>query len=455
MKRRIFLFAAMTMGLALASCTSDGTENSVPATVEGDVQSPTVSQAPAGPFRVYTPQATWPLSETQKTQMMMVNDFSLRLFRLTQEEGQSNIFSPLSLAYAMSMTGLGCDGAPLQQLNTALGLPEDDTTTLHDLMASLMLGLPEADDAVDVYLANAYYQNSLRSDVQINPNFQQALRNVYKADCEALDFSQQATVDYMNQWCSQKTNGFIPKVFECLNPDYISYLMNALYFKGDWTMPFYPDFTTDRTFTKEDGTTTSVPMMVQAEIEEFPYAEDDLMQALRLPFAKGRYSMTFLLPRKGQTVGDVLDALSAKRLAALDKELQYVPVDMRIPRFETNQTTQLIKPMKQIGLSSWFDGDNIMGIVQEHDGTPHGVHIAAAFQVARIKVNEKGTKAGAVTVFGFTDKAMPGEPNDFFADHPFVYLITERSSGAVLFIGTYHGEPASSGTETGIRPIHM
>ena len=179
------------------------------------------------------------------------------------------------------------------------------------------------------------------------------------------------------------------------------------------------------------------------------------MQTLRLPFAKGRYSMTFLLPRKGQTVGDVLDALSAKRLAALDKELQYVPVDMRIPRFETNQTTQLIKPMKQMGLSSWFDGDNIMGIVQEHDGTPHGVHIAAAFQVARIKVNEKGTEAGAVTVFGFTDKAMSGEPNDFFADHPFVYLITEHSSGAVLFVGTYQGEPASNGTETGIRPIYM
>ena len=455
MKRKIFLFAAMTMGLALASCTSDGTENSVPATVEGDVQSPTVSQAPAGPFRVYNAQANWPLSEEQKTQMMHVNDFSLRLFQTMRQEGKSNIFSPLSLAYAMSMTGLGCDGTPLKELNKALGLPDDDTTTLHDLMASLMLGLPKADDAVKLYLANAFYMNSARDDVQLNPDFQQALRNTYKADCETLDFNLQSSADHINQWCSRQTNGFIPKVFEQLRPDYISYLLNALYFKGDWTMPFYPDFTSDGTFTNEDGTTSTLPMMVQAEIEEFPYAEDDIMQALRLSFAKGSYGMTFLLPRKGHTVGDILDALSAKRLAALDKEMQRTPVYMQIPRFETNQNTQLVKPMRQMGLNSWFDDDSIMGIVQNPDGTPHGVYIAEAFQVARIKVNEKGTEAGAVTVFGFTDKAMSGEPNDFFADHPFVYLITERSSGAVLFVGTYHGEPASSGTETGIRPVHM
>lgn len=453
MKTKAFLL--FLTGIVLTACTSN---EPVSISTESPVATTSETKATAaadGKFETYTPQATWPLSETQKTQMMMVNDFSLRLFRLMQEEGQSNIFSPLSLAYAMSMTGLGCDGAPLQQLNAALGLPEDDTTTLHDLMASLMLGLPEADDAVSILLANAFYMNSARDDVQLNPDFQQALQSIYKADCETLDFNLQSSVDHINQWCSQKTNGFIPKVFEQLRPDYISYLLNALYFKGDWTMPFYPDFTSVGTFTNEDGTTSTLPMMMQGEIEDFPYAEDDIMQALRLPFAKGSYGMTFLLPRKGHTVGDILDALSAKRLAALDKELQYVPVDMRIPRFETNQTNKLIKPLKRMGLSSWFDGDNIMGIVQEHDGTPHGVYIAEAFQVARIKVNEKGTEAGAVTVFAFADKAMVGQPKSFVADHPFVYLITERSSGAVLFIGTYQGEPTSSGTETGIQPIRI
>ncbi|MBQ7571650.1 MAG: serpin family protein [Bacteroidaceae bacterium] len=453
MKTRMFLFAAAA-GLMLTACSSDG-DRMAPADTQETEPATAVSTTPARPFRVYSAQANWPLSETMSERMQQVNDFALRLFRLTQEEGRSNIFSPLSLAYAMSMTGLGCDGIALEQLNKALGLPDEDTTTLHDLMASLMLGLPSVDDAVSLYLANAYYQNTARADIRINPDFQQALQSNYKADCEALDFRQQSTVDYLNDWCDRHTNGFIPKVFDQLNPDYISILMNAIYFKGDWTMPFVTDYTHDRTFTREDGTTTTVPMMTRGEAGDDLYAEDDLMQAVRLSYAKGPYGMTVLLPRRGHTTGDILDALSGQRLTELNRKMRYTAVSVLLPRFETNQTTQLIEPMSEMGLSSWFDGDNLRGLVQTAGGAPYGVHIAEAFQVARIKVNEKGTEAAAVTVFEFTEGMGPEDPKLFLADHPFVYLITERSSGAVLFVGTYHGEPAESGTETGIRPIHM
>lgn len=453
MKTKAFLL--FLTGIVLTACTSN---EPVSISTESPVATTSETKATAaadGKFETYTPQATWPLSETQKTQMMMVNDFSLRMFHQMRTEGRSNIFSPLSLAYAMSMTGLGCNGIALQQLNEALGLPADDTTTLHDLMASLMLGLPLADDEVGINLANAFYMNSLRADVQINPDFRQALLGSYKADCQSLDFSQQSTVDYMNEWCKEQTNGFIPKVFDNLNSELVSILMNAIYFRGDWTVPFVTDYTHNSTFTNEDGTTSTVPMMTQGLAGDFRYAEDDLMQAVRLPYAKGQYGMTLLLPREGKTTGEILDMLSGERLATLEGEMKYTPVNVEIPRFETNQTTQLVQPMRQMGLSSWFDGGNITGMVQNPDGTPHGVFIANAFQVARIKVNEKGTEAAAVTVFEFADGMGPDNPKSFLADHPFVYLITERSSGAVLFVGTYHGESSANGTETGIRSIYM
>lgn len=453
--KHVFSFVTVALGLALAGCSSDNFEQVSP---DGTLASEPASAAnatPKAPFRVYNAQATWPLSEVQMKGMTRVNDFSLRMFRMMREEGRSNIFSPLSLAYAMSMTGLGCNGIALQQLNEALGLPADDTTTLHDLMASLMLGLPLADDEVGINLANAFYMNSLRADVQINPDFRQVLLGSYKADCQSLDFSQQSTVDYMNEWCKEQTNGFIPKVFDNLNSELVSILMNAIYFRGDWTVPFVTDYTHNSTFTNEDGTTSTVPMMTQGLAGDFRYAEDDLMQAVRLPYAKGQYGMTLLLPREGKTTGDILDMLSGERLATLEGEMKYTPVNVEIPRFETNQTTQLVQPMRQMGLSSWFDGGNITGMVQNPDGTPHGVFIANATQVARIKVNEKGTEAAAVTVFEFADGMGPDNPKSFLADHPFVYLITERSSGAVLFVGTYHGEPSADDTETGIRSIYM
>lgn len=453
--KHVFSLATVALGLTLSGCSSDHLETVSPLTTQATDAASSVSATPAAPFRIYNAQPTWPLSDAQKKEMAQVNDFSLRMFHQMRTEGRSNIFSPLSLAYAMSMTGLGCNGIALQQLNEALGLPANDTTTLHDLMASLMLGLPQADDEVSINLANAFYMNSCRADVQIVPDYQQALEHTYKADCQSLDFTQEATLDYMNEWCNRQTNGFIPKVFQQLNPSHVSILMNAIYFQGDWTVPFPTEYTHDSMFTNEDGTTSTVRMMVQGAIDEYRYAEDNLMQAVCLPYAKGRYGMTLLLPREGQTTGDILNALSGERLATLDREMRYTPVSISIPRFETKQKIQLVQPMKQMGLSSWFDGGNITGMVQNPDGTPHGVFIAEATQVARIKVNEKGTEAAAVTVFEPTDGMGPEDYKCFTADHPFVYLITERSSGAVLFVGTYHGEPSADDTETGIRPIHM
>ena len=451
--RTLLLIAATAMGIA--SCSSDGNDAAKGTASEAETTTTTGEETTKRPFHVYTPQATWPLDEGRQALLGKVNDYALGVFRLAlaESEGGSNIFSPLSLNYAVAMTGLACDGTPLEQLNTALGLDADDTTSLHDLMASLMLGLPKQDNAVDICLANAFYSNSSRGDVMTNPEFQKALREAYKADCQTLDFGQQATLDYMNQWCSEQTKGFIPKVFDQLDPTYISCLLNALYFKGDWTIPFPTDLTREEKFMGEDGSCAKLPMMISAEPTSFQYAEDELMQAVRLPYANGHFGMTILLPREGHTTSDIVGDLSAERLTALAKEMKYEDVLVSLPRFETKQTTQLIEPMERMGLSSWFHGDNIRGMVLDLDGTtPHGVYIAEAFQVARIKVNEKGTEAAAVTVFAYTDKCGPDNPKEFRADHPFVYLITEEESGAVLFIGTYQGETTGN-TETGIMKV--
>lgn len=384
-----------------------------------------------------------------------LNDFSLRLFRCLQEEGKSLVFSPLSLCYAMGMTGLGCDGVALKELNEALGLPENDETTLHNLLASLIANLPQLDDKVSLNLANAYYMNQMRSDVQINPDFRLALQNGYMAGCEILDFSKQASLDYINQWCSDQTKGFIPKVFERLDTSDISILINALYFMGDWTVPFSSNLTHEGTFTHENGKVEKLPMMIHGEAMYFKYAEDKLMQAVRLPYAGGKFGMTILLPCEGKTTDDILQTLSAEELTKLAKNMKGTNVQMTMPKFETKSTTNLVEPLKQMGLPSWFsDLCLLRGLMQNLDGTPHGMYISNAFQVSRIRVNEKGTEAAAVTVMEYTDKAVLNQIF-FTADHPFVYLITEETTGTILFIGTYHGEPTNSGDTTGIQPVRL
>ena len=440
----------------MTACSSKD-DNTTPA-------EPDPPATPATPFAVRVPQANWPLTADQQAMQLRLNDFAFRLFRETAQTGNDDtensqkatsiVLSPLSVGYALGMAALACDGKPLADFNQMMGLEANDSATVHDLFASLMAHLPEMDASVAIHLANAFYYNANRTDIQLNQAYRQALITAYGADCEAMPFTDDATLDHINDWCNRQTNGFIPKVLEkkdMMNPNLVSYLLNAIYFKGKWASQFESELTREEDFTCEDGTKVKVPMMCLPEASHFTYAEDSICQAVRLPYhdweshveRKGEFGMTVLLPQKGKTIDDILSVLSAHWLKNLETrmlESGYSQVMVQLPRFETKVQISLTPPMRQLGLASWLDGDNILGMVQELNGSPHGVHVSKAFQVARIKVNESGTEAGAVTVMAFTDKAMLEDPIFFRADHPFVYLLTEKSTGSILFVGTYVGD---------------
>lgn len=447
MKTTKLLSVLLCAGLALVACVDDERKDSAEARpVEQE-----------SPFELRAPQANWPLTSDQKDLQSRLDDFGFRLFRLAaarQDEGKSLMLSPLSVDYAFGMVALACDGTPLREFNALMGLQPDDRAAVHDLLASLMTQLPALDAGVKMNLANAFYLNASRSDLRLNPDYQKLLQTAYAADCEALDFEQQkATADYINAWCNRQTNGFIPKLFDAddIDTKVVSYLLNALYFKACWTLPFDKELTHDRTFTREDGTTVQVPMMYQSGRFQ-RYADTDLCQVLQLPYSdfqsrnagQGDFAMTILLPHEGKTVSDVLGVLSADYLRQLrqtfagEKEV-WPNIALGLPSFETQTTTQLTPLLPALGLSSWLEGP-IRGMVQELDGTPHSLMVSKAFQAARIKVDEAGTEAAAVTAVSVTDGMLHENPTVFVADHPFVYLITEEKTGTLLFIGTYMGD---------------
>jgi len=445
--------------LALGACSSE--EATDVATLQQTATGTHTSADARVPFKVYAPQAGTSLSSEQLTAMQRLNGFGLRLFNSIREDGRSQVFSPLSLDYALGMVALGADGVPLHELNAMLGFDADDRTTLHDLCATLMQNLPAQDPDVSLNVANAFYLNEALSNVQLNPDYRQALNASYQADCEALDFGLKESVDYVNNWCSRQTNGFITQVLDNMNEDALAYLLNALYFKADWTYTFPTDYTHEADFHREDGQVTKVQMMCQAISMNFPYEEDETAQVLCLPYARGRYFMTVLLPKEGQTVDDVLANLTEAHLAELVElpaQESYDPyVVVQLPRFEAEVTTHLNEPLETAGIPSWFDENGrLHGIGQYLDGMPIDVYVSKIFQKARIRVHEKGTEAAAVTV-GEIEATGMRQTVDFTANHPFVYFISERSSRAILFVGTYHGDDVQgvAGQGTGIRDIRM
>lgn len=443
----IFAFL-LCAGLAFVACSDDDSKESA-------IVPPS---QPEAPFELRAPQAHWPLTTDQKDLQGRLDDFGFRLFRLAAEQQgleHSLLLSPLSVDYAFGMVALACDSTPLRDFNALMGLQPGDRATIHDLLASLMTQLSKTTGDLHLNLANAFYLNASRTDVRLNPDYRHLLQTAYTADCEALDFrQQQATAEYINAWANRHTNGFIPKVFDAdgINTEAVSYLLNALYFKAPWAAPFEKEVTRDMTFTREDGSSLQVPMMRQTNY--FPhYAADDICQALQLLYCDGitfckvgerRYAMTILLPREGKTVADVLGALSADylrqlRLTFTDAQ-SITDVALWLPRFETEVTTSLTPLLPALGLGSWLKGP-IRGMVQNLDGTPHGLLVSNAFQAARIKVDEAGTEAAAVTVVeGYDSVDIHECPMVFHADHPFVYLLTEETTGTLLFIGTYMGD---------------
>jgi serpin B len=282
-------------------------------------------------------------------------------------------------------------------------------------------------------IANTIYVNSGKG-YELQQDFVEKANTFYNAQPEARDFYDGETWKVINQWASDHTHGMIPKVFSTeddFNSDAVSYLLNAIYFKGAWTNPFDKSNTRDEAFNGGD----KVPMMSQKE--EFEYTENDLYQAVRLPYGNGAYLMTLFLPREGKTIGDVLAKMDGHNWQF--KGEGGCQVDLKMPRFKTETGLKLAPIMSELGMPSAFSAEAEFPYFGNRP-----VFISDMFQKAVIDLDEEGTTAAAVTVIA-TAQSLPREVT-FHANRPFFYVISEQSTGVIFFIGQYVGEGTTGST---------
>ena len=320
------------------------------------------------------------------------NDFAFNLFRAAQT-GESLILSPLSITYALGMLNNGAAGETLKQINTVLGFGDAGAEAINAFCRKMLTEAPGLDELTKVMIANTIYVNGARGYV-LKEDFVGKARQYYDAEPESRDFGDGKTRDVINQWASDHTAGMIPEILNEneFDADAVSYLLNALYFKGTWTLKF------DEKETKEELFADRYPLPMMHQEKELAYTESDDCQALTLPYGNEAYRMTILLPRQGKSVNDVLQGLTAEKW-------QYLIWGM-------GEAIDLMK------------------------------------QVAKIEVNEEGTEAAAVTIIGMKATGMGGhsEPPHvkFHANRPFLYVISEQSTGSIFFIGQYLGNPTSA-----------
>lgn len=367
------------------------------------------------------------------------NKFSMNFLKTVNEGNQSGnsfVFSPLSITYVLGMVNDGSTGTTEKELEETLGFHSGGIKAVNEYCKNLIENLPKADKNVTLDIANAIFLNKRYS---LKEQFRQDMKRYYDAQAEALDFGSPETLKHINGWCKEKTNGMIPSIIENVDEKMVSYLLNAIYFKADWAAKFDPKNTRNETFTTERGG-KEMPMMHQDVY--ISYLKNETFSAVRIPYGNQMWSMTVMLPEEGKTTDDVINLLAQDDWNEFDKSLyQPYEVNLSLPRFETSSSTDdmaggLISLLKKMGIRKVFDKEN-MEIVNIANAP---LYIGMMRQKAAIKVNEKGSEAAAVTVAGMLNTAVEEFPKaDFHANRPFVYVISEASSGVILFVGKFNG----------------
>ena len=359
------------------------------------------------------------------------NRFAFDLYRRFATDpahaGANLFFSPYSISSALAITYEGARGTTADEMESVLHLPKNDTLRREGFTA-IDASLNRRDTNYTLRTANALWVEETYS---LLPEYIEATAHWYRANVTNLDFKSdpEGSRETINRWVEGETEEKIRDLLPANSIDPLTRLVitNAIYFKGTWAKQFDPARTTEEEFRVAPNRAVMVPMMHGNAI--YPYAETDTLQVLEMPYAHGNetgLAMFVLLP-KDDNLTAVEETLDAERFADLRKSLVSQSVRVAFPKFTLEMGYLLPGVLAAMGMSTAFTGDaDLSGI----DGT-RDLSITGVFHKAFVDVNEEGTEAAAATGVVAGKGATPA----FRADHPFIFLIVEKDSGTVLFMG--------------------
>mgnify|MGYP002623847772 CR=1 FL=1 len=352
--------------------------------------------------------------------------------RINAAEEGDFIISPLSMQFLLGMILDGAQNGTADEICSVLGYGAGEVDAVNEYCLSMLEQLPSLDKKTKLSIANAIFVNKPYS---LKDSYINTVGKYYQAEVANLDFSNGAgSLKTINGWCNKQTNGMIPKVLDEVSTDMLAYLLNAMYFKSQWKEKFPKGNTSDETFTAGTGATKKVPMMKNRE--DFLYQDNDDFRVVSLPYGNGAFSMKVILPQSGKTLSEVTAALKTTDWNEFLSEMVRCDVDLWLPKFEAKYSKKLNDILSDMGMPSAFSATADFKAMSDD-----ALCLSFVKQDAVIKVDEEGTEAAVVSSAGMNaTSAGPGEHIVFHADHPFLYLITETSTGAILFAGKYCGK---------------
>jgi serpin B len=348
----------------------------------------------------------------------------------------NKLISPLSIYLALAMVSNGAGAVTLDSIWQAMRLGDQSLEELNHTSQCLLSGLPAEDNRVSLYIANSIWYDQALQPI---PAFLNTVSTYYRAGIRELDLKSPGASATINNWIANHTNGKIDKVVGVIDPASLLFLINALYFKGSWKSAFNPENTKNGIFTTWDNQPVSVPFMMVED--SFRYLANDTCLLAELPYGGGNFTMDILLPNPGIRLETFSQSLSSQVLSNWSSRSGNWDIRLFLPKFKFGYRIPDMKPsLSSLGMGICFgeyaDFSKMYSIPANISQAIHGTYI---------EVDESGAAAAAVTSLDIAEPVFQvSGPIVLNINHPFLFVIREKNTGVLLFLGLVNNPSQTS-----------
>ncbi len=361
--------------------------------------------------------------------------FAFKLFKqlIEQQPGKNVFISPTSIAMALAMTYNGADGETKDAMAKALEVQGIDIEDFNKAYADLKTILQNPDPGIQVVIANSLWA---RKGMSFYDDFLNINKKFYGAEVQELDFDSPDAPKIINNWVKKQTKDKIDEIVgDTISPDTIMFLVNALYFKGNWKNEFDPNLTREETFFLANGTQKSHPIMFQTG-EEYPYYKGESFQAVSLPYGNGRVSMIVFLPDEGVDLMEFCSSITVEKWEEWINSLSDTQGEVGLPKFKLEYEVELNEALKALGMEIAFDPERA-NFGKMHPIAPGlNVYISSVKHKTFVETNEQGTEASGVTSVEVNLTSLPMDNFSMIVNRPFFFVIRDNETGSLLFMGS-------------------
>lgn len=359
------------------------------------------------------------------------NKFALDFYSHAKENDKNIFFSPISIMTAFVIAYEGANGSTANEIQKVFGFPIEEQERREEFQSILKgfetYSLMGFDSEYTLHMANALW---VADHFEPRKEYIDIAKTYYDSRVEKVDFVSDNGANTINDWVKEETNDKIQELIKPADTNEMTALIitNAIYFNGDWVIPFKEYKTQQKDFRINEKETVKVEMMHMSK-PRLNYLENDLLQMIQMPYKGDKVSMLVLLPKDMDGLDALEKEMTIENLTLWRNSLEEKMIGLDLPKFTTTTEYDLKETLSQMGIRVAFDS-----ITADFSGiSDKQIFIAKAIHKAFVSVDEKGTEAAAATAA--MGELQSGPQHRFKADHPFVFIIQDDTNGNILFIG--------------------